>query len=377
MHLLRSVTPSRQNDQAIDLGQNPAHLVILSAADSDLLPIQAAYQGLVNAQSNPPSLRLAHLLTLGHPASIDLYAETVLSHAKFVVVRLLGGDRYWSYGVKLLRRLAEEKGVKLALIAGEPNMDDSLTAHSTLPAAILQRIHAYFVAGGRENAENLLGLLASWVENPSESIDLSRFAPCHTTPPFGIYQNADTARNPLPPTAPVIKILFYRALLVAGDLAPIDALVGALRQRGAHAQPIFVPSLKDAEALDYLHHDCAENPPDLIITLTNFAAAATAAASNPSEPVNFAAQNCPILQAILSSDSHKDWQNNTRGLNPRDLAMAVMLPELDGRLMGGVISFKQMGVRDPHTQFATAHHQPVPELIDHLADLALAWVTLR
>ena len=376
MHLLRSVTPSRQNDQAIDLGQSPADLVILSAADSDLLPIQAAYQALVNARPNSPTLRLAHLLTLSHPASIDLYAETVLSHAKLVVVRLLGGDRYWSYGVKLLRRLADENRVKLAFIAGEPNMEDSLTAQSTLPAAILQRIHAYFVAGGRENAENLLGLLATLVENPSKTLDLSSFAPSHTTPPFGIYQNADIARNPLPPTAPVIKILFYRALLVAGDMAAIDALVRSLSKRGAMAQPIFVPSLKDAEALAYLRHNCAESPPDLIITLTNFAAASVTA-SNPSEPVNFAAQNCPILQAILSSDSHADWQNNTRGLNPRDLAMAVMLPELDGRLAGGVISFKQMGSLDPLTQFATAHHQPVPELIDHLADLALAWVTLR
>ena len=160
---------------------------------------------------------------------------------------------------------------------------------------------------------------------------------------------------------------------MAGDTAPIDALVDALSQRGVHAQPIFVPSLKDADALAYLRQNCTESPPDLIISLTNFAATA----SDPSEPLNFAAQNCPILQAILSSDSHADWKNNTRGLNPRDLAMAVMLPELDGRLAGGVISFKQMGVIDPLTQFATAHHQPVPELIDHLADLALAWVALR
>ena len=103
-----------------------------------------------------------------------------------------------------------KNGVKLAFIAGEPQMDESLTAHSTLPAAMLQRIHDYFVAGGRENAENLLGLLTSLTQNPSDALDLSRFAPSHTTPPFGLYQNADTARTTLPPTAPIVKILFYR-----------------------------------------------------------------------------------------------------------------------------------------------------------------------
>ncbi|MGG2478459.1 cobaltochelatase subunit CobN, partial [Rhizobium sp. BR5] len=30
-----------------------------------------------------------------------------------------------------------------------------------------------------------------------------------------------------------------------------------------------------------------------------------------------------------------------RGLNPSDLAMHVVLPELDGRILAGAISFKQ------------------------------------
>ena len=38
-----------------------------------------------------PSLRLANLMTLSHNTSVDLYVDTVIRHAKLVVVRCLGG----------------------------------------------------------------------------------------------------------------------------------------------------------------------------------------------------------------------------------------------------------------------------------------------
>ena len=50
-------------------------------------------------------IRIANYLSLNHPFSVDSYLADTVSGAKLVVVRLLGGSGYWSYGVQELRAL--------------------------------------------------------------------------------------------------------------------------------------------------------------------------------------------------------------------------------------------------------------------------------
>ena len=89
MHMLR--IDSRSIDglaEAIDLDQTPAEIVILSFTDTDLSLVAAAWE---ERHETLPSLRLANLAALRHPFSVDLYLDKVLSRARFVLVRLLGG----------------------------------------------------------------------------------------------------------------------------------------------------------------------------------------------------------------------------------------------------------------------------------------------
>ena len=46
--------------------------------------------------------------------------------------------------------------------------------------------------------------------------------------------------------APVAALVFYRALVQAADLAPIDGLIAALQARGLNPLPLFVASLRNA-----------------------------------------------------------------------------------------------------------------------------------
>ena len=89
MHLL-ATRPGGYSagDGVVDLAQTPADVVILSAADTDLLLLASA---LDSAPADAPALRLASLLALRSNASVDLYVETVLRHAKLVIVSLIGG----------------------------------------------------------------------------------------------------------------------------------------------------------------------------------------------------------------------------------------------------------------------------------------------
>ena len=108
------------------------------------------------------------------------------------------------------------------------------------------------------------------------------------------------------------------------------------RQRGIAAVPIFVASLKDPASLAVVEEALAALRPAAIITATAFAAA---------EP----ARRCSTARACRSSRSssattrREAWEGNQRGLAPADLAMHVVLPELDGRILAGAISFKGAG----------------------------------
>src|SRR6185437_12832844 len=86
MHLLAG-QPGRIGDggTAVDLGQTPGDIVVLTAADSEIACLAAAQQRLVAAARDTPSLRLASLLRLGHNYSVDLYAESVVAQARLVV----------------------------------------------------------------------------------------------------------------------------------------------------------------------------------------------------------------------------------------------------------------------------------------------------
>ena len=165
-------------------------------------------------------------------------------------------------------------------------------------------------------------------------------------------------------------VIFYRALVAGGDTAGIDALRAALLTRGLNAVCLFVTSLKDERSAAFLRAALSAYPPDIIVNATAFA---TATANDDAGILSIS--DCPILQVAQAGISRASWESSTRGLNPRDLAMHVVLPEVDGRIFANAIAFKERG--ESLAGFAPTTFQPVADRVDATADLALAWVRLR
>jgi len=84
-----------------------------------------------------------------------------------------------------------------------------------------------------------------------------------------------------------------------------------------------------------------------------------------------------VLQLITAGCSQEQWQADPHGLAPRDLAMQVVLPEVDGRIGTRAISFKGLAWRCERTQVDVVRYQPEPERIAFVADLARRWCVLR
>jgi cobaltochelatase CobN len=89
------------------------------------------------------------------------------------------------------------------------------------------------------------------------------------------------------------------------------------------------------------------------------------------------AADVPVLQVVLSGSAREAWLESGRGLSPADLAMNVVLPELDGRLLTRAISFKSEAPVDPRLEFAAVRHAPEPDRVEYVARLAAAWARLR
>ena len=66
-----------------------------------------------------------------------------------------------------------------------------------------------------------------------------------------------------------------------------------------------------------------------------------------------------------------------RGLTARDLAMSVVLPEIDGRVLTRAVGFKSASERSVATQSDIIALQPVPDRVAFVARQAAAWARLR
>jgi cobaltochelatase CobN len=368
MHLLTtSSTGLDEIVEAIDLGQPPGDIAVLSFADSDLAGLAAAWEAERNML---PSVRLAHLRDLRHPMSVDLWIERVGAHAKVVLVRLLGGLDWWKYGIERLSGVARQRSIALAVLPGEDRDDPRLAEASTLPVDELHALLRYFREGGPDNLRALLRRLA---HHAGRAVDLREPEAVPRLAGYLPGQGAvalDRLVAALAPGQPVVPVVFYRATLLAGDTAPINALCAALAARGLAAAPLMVTSLKDSDAAVFLGAAFGQLRPALIATMTAFAAGGGA------EPTPLDGPGVPVLQIVSATTKRAAWRDSPRGLGTADLAMHVVLPELDGRVLAGVVAFKDPLPPRRELAFTALSSRPEPDRIAMAAERIAALVRL-
>jgi cobaltochelatase CobN len=351
MHLLVRETKSLDEAApAVDLGQAPADIVVLSFSDADL----GALAGAVQPSA---TVALASLARLRHPLSVDLYLERTITHARCVIIRLLGGLDYWRYGAEEVAAHCRDHDIPLALLPGDGGEDPALAALSTVPPTAYARLDSYFRHGGPANMARALALAAHLARGrPDDG------APPEPMPAHGVH-TLDLSN------APLAAIVFYRSHLMSADFAPITALTTALRARGLAVGTIFAASLKSPDTAAFVARTLAAWRPAVVLNATGFSAR-----QDDASPLD--AADAPVLQLVLAGSSRAAWSASSRGLSPSDLAMQVVMPELDGRLLTGAISFKAASLPDPALQYGRTVHQPDEDGVALAADRAAGWARL-
>ena len=356
-----------------DLDQTGADLVVLSFSDSDLGAFAEGWKRGNSLQGDDfPTLRLANLSALKHPVSVDTYVEKTLSQAKGILIRLIGGVPYWSYGLQEVVKLAKQNKIACAVLPADGREDPQLDDYSTLPSSTLRRLKELCDTGGEIAAHAALAQLALAAGLYA--------APVHgtkTLETFGAWSPEQNVCSPsdiakaINPDKPLIILTFYRAFITAADLKPIKAIFDALRIRGFEVLGLFSPSLKIPNAAEWIISQIKQFKPVCIVNATSFSGRGASGES----PLDIG--DVPVFQVALSTSNRAAWREADRGLSPADMAMHVVLPEVDGRIFAGVASFKEPGIQDKDLEFLRIEHQPDKERILAITDKVCRWYKLQ
>ena len=268
-----------------------------------------------------------------------------------------------------------------------------MTALSLAPAGAVAQAGEYLRHGDVDNVEQMLRFLADTFlyeghgfESPREVPDQGVYLP--GVGDVSLEQALE--RDGADPGRPVIGICFYRSHRLTGNTAFVDALCAAIEDAGGNALAVWSYTLRrgpdgsvPALALLRGHVDA------LIVTMlaTGGSGAADAVAQGGEgvggdwqewDASALAALDVPVIQAVCATSSRAAWLASDSGLSPLDAATQVAIPEFDGRILGGVISFKERGDReDSPIGVAVPRYVPDAERCARVARLAVRCARLR
>ena len=352
----------------IFIEQSPAPIVFLTYADTDIQTIASARSLLGD---NFPNIRVVNLLNLQQQLSIDTYVETVLSKAQIIILRLLGGSAYWNYGLERIKEVVETSNINLFVLPGDNTPDLDLISHSTVSLKAVNQLWRYLIEGGKENFANAL----QFVSDICLNTNYQPVAP-KTVPEIGFYcwqKQTYTIKKNSPQLNGSCGVLFYRSHYLAGNTLPIDYLCQSIVSENLTPIPIYISSLRNIELQQQLLALLQEKNVRVLLNTTSFSLAKI---GQTSQLKFWQRLNIPVLQVILSSSTEEQWSSSLQGLMPRDTAMNVALPEVDGRIITRAISFKSVQTWNEELETNVVVYQPQSDRINFVVDLAKNWLNL-
>ncbi|MBW4039798.1 MAG: cobaltochelatase subunit CobN [Acidobacteria bacterium] len=329
-------------------------IMLLSHADTDLLTLIRASELL------PKELLVSafSLNALRNEDQLTVMINGEMAKARVIIVRC-HGPLSCIPGFDRLRTACIERGQSLVLVSGCGENSSEFSETINIPSDVMQRASEYLNLGGVQNFAELFRFL-------SDRLMLTGYgyAPAAPMPEHGIYlpdtpsaTDQDWERQ-ADPAKPTVAVLFYRAHLMSGNTAFIDALSAALEAKGVNPRCIFTSSLKAKEDGRPAVFKLIEGHADVLITTLSFALGEvnTGSISQPGEAISsFEKLGIPIVQAIACQMPQGAWEGSRRGLNAVDTAVNVAIPEFDGRIISVPFSFKERSKNGSESLYLANH----------------------
>ncbi|WP_168582791.1 cobaltochelatase subunit CobN [Gephyromycinifex aptenodytis] len=262
--------------------------------------------------------------------------------------------------------------VRLFDVGGVDNLTAALAG---VVAAVQRRRSGKAQPTGEEDLDGSAtsaGPVASPVSVPTEGLWL---------PETGWVPAEQSYLDSLEASTPTIGLLFPQIFWLNDNIAHVEALVGALRERGAQVIPVFAHRFEDAvrgtagtrAIVNRFFRRDEASLVDAVINLQGFSLLAV----DPSSADVFPGLGVPLLQAMTSSGERTEWEATQQGMPTMDVAVQAAHPEFDGALISRVVATKESDMLDPLTGALITRLVPIPDRVDSMADLSMAWARLR
>ena len=370
MHRLSSL-PGADTDGPISFVEQPsAPVLFLTSASSDISALARILDSDRHAFWHD-RIRALPLEALCHPAQIDHYLSVCTGQTQLIVIRLLGGRGHWSYGLEQCCSWQSVKpGRQLLVLAGTPDQDRELHPLSSQQEAFCDAMALLLREGGSDNLQRwLAGLqwVLSTVPATAQIADPPPLEPtaCPDPDPHDWRQES----------GPRVGVLLYRAHRQSADVHWCDVLLKTLRSRGLVPRALWVSSLRDLTVQKAVKDLFRQQDVELVITSTSFASVQFSEAGLGA-PL-WDDLDRPVLQMLSSGRSRQHWQESFQGLDPIDLSLQVVLPELDGRITTRIGAFREVEHADQRLCTAVKRLEPDPSGLNWIAEHANAWIQLR
>ena len=377
-------TPTRTGQQSI---------VFVTTADTDILTAERSMADL--DLSDFPTIAAFNPVALVDDESREELLRAV-DDAGVVVLRLLGGKRSMPEVYDDLVSRCHSRGVPLIACPGHQEWDEDLVTACTVSVAELEATFSYLMRGGVANFQNLFLFLSDTYLGSEYGHEAPEPVPWegiyHPDVERGLDVGAYIARR-FKPGLPSVGVLFYRAHWMSGNLQFIDELIRGLEAQDLNVLPVFSFSLKhnpeeegehSRTLTEFMLDDGGAPRVDCIVNTMGLAMS-DISQDGPTIATGWSVDlldkmDVPVIQGIVSTGTHEEWEESSLGLGPIDTAMNIALPEFDGRIISVPISFKQETVAAQNGSMVTNRLQRYvaqPDRIDLLARLAAKWASLR
>ncbi len=365
MHRIAGISSTEPSEDIALVEQPSATSLFLTSAKTDIATLSAALADPSLSHWNG-QIKALDISALYHPAQIDHYISTTAKEAKLVVIRLLGGRGHWSYGLEqFIKWQSDNKERILIVLAGTADQDESLNSLGSLSIRYSTKLAKLLREGGINNMKVFLKSLLQLRERVDEFDD--SFEIEFSEDPIKWDWKTEQGRK--------IGIIMYKALYQANDLALPKELNKKLRLLGLIPRTLFVSSLRDESIKNAIINLFKREQVELIITTTSFASIEYE--ERLDKKCLWDGLNIPVLQLLTSSSSIDHWNNSSVGLQPVDLSLQVVLPEIDGRITTRPGAFREKKRIDTLLSSNIEELVPYNKGIEWVARHANKWTLLN
>ncbi len=238
----------------------------------------------------------------------------------------------------------------------------------------------YYAEGGTENLKNLfLFMLKEYcgkkvkVQPPQKMLDWGIWWPDQYFPDLKSF----ISWRPIDKNKPTVGIFFYGGMHFADCTPAVEALIERMGDQ-VNLLPVFSKAEYNLPAMQSCFFDEGRPVVDLVVNLQYFQLHGGPYGGAPEPTYELLSKlDVPVIIGFHSySTGIREWQRENR-LNPVEIVLGVVLPELDGCIEPIYIAGLSSCGEDDLLEGEVKESRALPEGIDRLAGRILKWLYLR